>query len=96
MAGTPNNEPCTVHLTWTDSIVNNSTKDASFRAPGWAENLPMENVLKFINWQADRIRSLNQNALVTTGSWSPYASCDAEFFNEDPVNKYAFNHYKVS
>ncbi len=45
--------------------------------------------------QASVIHQLDGKALVNVGSWSQYAQCDADFFNEDPTHKWAFNHYKV-
>jgi len=44
---------------------------------GWAgTNIPMKNILQFINWQADAIHNADPKALVTTGSWSERAMTD--------------------
>ena len=51
--------------------------------------------LQFTHAQASVIHQLDGKALVNVGSWSQYAQCDADFFNEDPTHKWAFNHYKV-
>jgi hypothetical protein len=62
-------------------VLNNS-------GAGWAgAKVTMEQMLKFINWQAAIIHDIDPKALVTVGSWATYASTDKvmeegrEFFN---------------
>ncbi|XP_046463073.1 mannan endo-1,4-beta-mannosidase-like isoform X1 [Daphnia pulex] len=39
--------------------------------------IPMENNLKFVNWQTHAIKEANSASLVTLGSWSEHAQSDA-------------------
>ncbi|KAI9559836.1 endo-beta-1 [Daphnia sinensis] len=41
-------------------------------------NVPMQNILKFVNWQADAIKQVNSACLVTVGSWSEHAQTDSK------------------
>lgn len=90
-AGRADDDPCydTVHLTYTSAGVGGVG-----RAPGWAGDVPFERVLRFVNLQAGAIRRADPKALVSTGSWSPYAQSEADFLAEDSAYKYGFNHYK--
>ncbi|XP_046463075.1 mannan endo-1,4-beta-mannosidase-like [Daphnia pulex] len=46
---------------------------------GWTNlYIPMENILKFVNWQADGVKGTNGAALVTLGSWSEHAQTDTK------------------
>jgi len=63
-----------------------STKSLQGSGAGWSGgNIPMKNMLKFINWQADAIHSVDPKALVTAGSWSEKAVTDQFGY---------FNYYK--
>ncbi|XP_046463076.1 mannan endo-1,4-beta-mannosidase-like [Daphnia pulex] len=41
-------------------------------------DVPMQNILKFINWQADAVKQRNSACLVTIGSWSEHAQTDTK------------------
>lgn len=45
---------------------------------GWTgKSIPMQNILKFVNWQAQAIKESNSGALVTVGSWSEHPQTSA-------------------
>lgn len=45
---------------------------------GWAnEYVPMENLLRFINWQIAAVKEEDGKALATVGSWSELAQTDS-------------------
>jgi mannan endo-1,4-beta-mannosidase len=52
--------------------------DTTILSDGWTNaRLPMQNVLRFINWQASAIKEVNSAAMVTLGSVTQFASTDA-------------------
>jgi len=81
--GQTNNEPCfdLTHLDWSKS-----------RGPGWSgANISIKDILKLHNWVSHTIHSYDTKALVMAGSWQHLATTFGP--GEDPVHKFAFNHY---
>ena len=64
-AGVSNSQPCF------------DTRSLQGTGAGWTgSNIPMQQWLRFINWQAAAIHQAQPGALVTVGSWSEHASTD--------------------